>query len=97
MNENVLPDELSCLFPVEKKIKKSEKHSYEMFFTKKFAEYLPELVLFFGNEEICLYGYPYVLLENSEIIHAGNILSTDVIRYLEIFQKYSKINKRFGK
>ncbi len=97
LKENVLPDELSCLFPVEKKILKSEKNSYEMFFTKKFADYLPELVLFFGNEELCLYGYPYVLLENSEIIHAGSILSMDVIRYLEIFLRYSKINKRFGK
>ena len=97
LKENVLPDELSCLFPVEKKILDFAKNPYEMFFTKKFADYLPELVLFFGNEELCLYGYPYVLLENSEIINAGSILSMDVIRYLEIFQRYSKINKRFGK
>ena len=95
--ENVLPDELGCLFPIEKKITNSEKFSnYELFFTKKFAQYLPELVLFMGCEEICLYGYPFVLLENTEIIRAGKLSSFNVIKFLEIFQKYSKINKRFG-
>ncbi len=95
-----MPDELSSLFQVEKKSASPHKdlgNSYHMFFTRKFAEYLPELVLFFGDEEICLYGYPFVLLENSEIIKAGNISAINVVKYLEIFQRYSKINKRFGK
>ena len=96
-NENVLPEELGCLFPIEKKSKKSEIFSnYELFYTKKFARYLPELVLFMGSEEICLYGYPFVLLENTEIIRAGKLSHLNVIKFLEIFQKYSKINKRFG-
>lgn len=99
LEENVLPDELSCLFPVEKKLRipdGNQSKSYDMFFTRKFVEYLPELLLFFGNEEICLYGYPFVLLENAEIIKAGNLSGINVVKYLEIFQRYSKINKRFG-
>ena len=37
-------------------------------FTRKEKEYLPELILFAGNEEICLYGFPFTLIENSEIM-----------------------------
>ena len=70
---------------------------FEMFYTKKNTEYLPELILCFTKEEICLYGYPFTLLENAEIINTGNLSSIDVIKFINIFEKFNKISKRFGK
>ena len=70
---------------------------FEKFYTKKNAEYLPELILCFTKEEICLYGYPFTLLENAEIISTGNLSSINIIKFINIFDKFNKISKRFGK
>ncbi len=43
-------------------------NDYKNFLTKKNAEYLPEILFFFGDEELCLYGFPFTLLENCEIL-----------------------------
>ena len=45
-----------------------DQNDYKNFLTKKNAEYLPEILFFFGDEEICLYGFPFTLLENCEIL-----------------------------
>jgi len=39
--------------------------------TKKEKEYLPELVLITGNNEICLYGFLFTVIENSEILYSS--------------------------
>jgi hypothetical protein len=75
----------------------NEVKQYEKFYTKKNENYLPDVILFFGKEEICLYGFPFTLLENCEIIKAGALTSFDIIKYITVFEKFSKINKRFGK
>ena len=50
-----------------------------------------------GNEDICLYGFPFSLLENCEIVRLNEDLSeVNVIDYMNIFKKYAKVNKRFG-
>jgi hypothetical protein len=98
----VVPNELEYL--IEDKYSGIEEintsintYTYEKFFTKKNSMYLPELIIFFSDEELCLYGYPYTLLENTEIINAGLLKSLDVIKYVQIFERYSKVDKRFGK
>lgn len=76
-------------------IKDDTKH--ESFYTRKKAQGLPELVICCGNEDICLYGFPFSLLENCEIVRMNEDLSEiNVIDYMNIFKKYAKVNKRFG-
>lgn len=38
------------------------------YLTRKETEYLPEIVISFTDSEICLYGFPFTLIENSEIM-----------------------------
>ena len=79
-------------------------HEYEKYYTRKIENNLPELIITFGNcsnyfnENICLYGFPFTLLENSEIYNIKDINfdDFDIISFLEIFTKNSLIQKRFG-
>ncbi len=76
---------------------KDFKNEYEKFYTKKNEDYLPSLLFVFTEEELCLYGFPFSLLENAEIIKSGSLSRFSVIDYLRNFQKYNNIDKRFGK
>ena len=79
----------------ERLIKDDSKH--ESFYTRKKVQGLPELVICCGNEDICLYGFPFSLLENCEIVRLNEDFSEmNVIDYMNIFKKYAKVNKRFG-
>lgn len=70
---------------------------YESFYTRKKALGLPEVVICFGYEDICLYGFPFSMLENSEIAKTNdNFSSFNVIDFVKLFKKYAKVNKRFG-
>ncbi len=98
----VYPEEIVLL---NNEIKnKSVLHEYEKYYTRKVENNLPELIITFGNcstyfnENICLYGFPFTLLENCEIYHVKNINfdNFDVINFIEIFQKNASIKKRFG-
>jgi hypothetical protein len=63
-NENILPIHYSA-----NKIRYSSNNDdYKNYLTNKSAEYLPELILYLGDREICLYGYPFTLLENCEFM-----------------------------
>ena len=83
---------------------KAVKIEYEKFLTRKNEDSLPELVIIFGKnkylfyEDICLYGFPFTLLENTEIININHkqIDQIDIIDFIDIFDKNSKIIKRFG-
>ena len=83
---------------------KTVKIEYEKFLTRKNEDSLPELVIIFGKnkylfyEDICLYGFPFTLLENTEIININHkqIDQIDIIDFIDIFDKNSKIIKRFG-
>lgn len=83
---------------------KSVKLEYEKYLTRKNEDSLPELVIIFGKnkylfyEDICLYGFPFTLLENTEIININHkqIDQIDIIDFIDIFDKNSKIIKRFG-
>jgi len=85
-------------------INKTVKIEYEKFLTRKNEDSLPELVIIFGKnkylfyEDICLYGFPFTLLENTEIININHkqIDQIDIIDFIDIFDKNSKIIKRFG-
>jgi hypothetical protein len=72
---------------------------FEKFFTKKNSQCLPELICSFNcnNRELCLYGFPFTMLENAEIINAGRLSSLNVVKYSYMFERFSKIDKRFGK
>jgi len=80
------------------------KIEYEKYLTRKNEDSLPELVIIFGKnkylfyEDICLYGFPFTLLENTEIININHkqIDQIDLIDFIDIFDKNSKIIKRFG-
>ena len=72
-------------------------NDYSKFYTKKNVDFLPELILYFGEDELCLLGYPFTMLENCEIIKAGKLKNLDVVKYLNFFTKYTMIEKRFGK
>ena len=82
---------------------KAEKE-YQKYLTRKNEESLPELVITFGKnkylfyEDICLYGFPFTLLENTEIINVNHkqFDQIDVLDFIYIFNKNSKIIKRFG-
>lgn len=76
---------------------KNYKYEYEKFLTRKKCDYLPELIFFFGEEEINLYGYPFTLLENAEILKAEKLSRFDVLKYIHLIENFSKIDKRFGK
>ena len=86
------------------RINKTVKIEYEKFLTRKNEDSLPELVIIFGKnkylfyEDICLYGFPFSLLENTEIININHkqIDQIDIIDFIDIFDKNSKIIKRFG-
>jgi len=112
INENTNPNEFVYSFPDQlnyfPKNKISDKTNtntgnnklcseYEKFYTKKSNDHLPEIILIFDTHEICLFGYPFTILEKAEIIQAGYLSSIDVIKYIEMFDRHSKINKRYGK
>ena len=82
----------------------NKKKEYEKYLTRKNEESLPELVITFGKnkylfyEDICLFGFPFTLLESSEIININHkqIDQIDLLDFFDIFKKNSKIIKRFG-
>ena len=82
----------------------SNKKLFEKFLTRKNEISLPELIITFGKnkylfyEDICLYGFPFTLLENAEIININHrqFDHIDILDFIEIFNKNSKIIKRFG-
>ena len=88
----------------EKINKNNIKKEFEKFLTRKNEESLPELVITFGKnkylfyEDICLYGFPFTLLESTEIININHkqIDQIDMLDFLDIFKTNSKIIKRFG-
>ena len=63
-NENILP----IHYGANNVRYSSNDNDYKNYLTKKSEEYLPEMLLYFGDREICLYGYPFTLLENSELM-----------------------------
>ena len=83
--------------------KEINENKIEKFYTRKNTNnnVLPEIIITLNNksfyEDICLYGYPFTLLENAEIINFEyDFNKIDIIYFLEIFIKNSKIQKRFG-
>jgi hypothetical protein len=80
------------------------KKEFEKYLTRKNEESLPELVVTFGKnkylfyEDICLYGFPFTLLENTEIINVNHkqFDQIDLLDFIDIFKKNAKIIKRFG-
>ena len=87
-------------------IKKDDnnKKLFEKYLTRKNEISLPELIITFGKnkylfyEDICLYGFPFTLLENAEIINVNHrqFDHIDILDFIDIFNKNSKIVKRFG-
>ena len=82
----------------------SNKKLFEKYLTRKNEISLPELIITFGKnkylfyEDICLYGFPFTLLENAEIININHrqFDHIDLLDFIDIFNKNSKIVKRFG-
>ena len=82
----------------------NNKKLFEKFLTRKNEISLPELIITFGKnkylfyEDICLYGFPFTLLENAEIININHrqFDHIDLLDFIDIFNKNSKIIKRFG-
>ena len=71
--------------------------NYECFYTRKKVEGMPELVICFGNEDICLYGFPFTLLENCEIKVIRNSFNTvSLVDFINVFMENAKVKKRFG-
>jgi hypothetical protein len=64
-NGSRLPVQYSYMNIKHQKLK--DAHNYKNFLTKKSVDYLPELILIFSTEN-CLYGYPFTMLENGEIM-----------------------------
>ena len=93
-------------FNKESQIKQDNKNKklYEKFLTRKNELTLPELIITFGKnkylfyEDICLYGFPFTLLENAEIsnINHRQFDHIDLLDFIDIFNRNSKIVKRFG-
>ena len=87
-------------------IKKDDnnKKLFEKYLTRKNEISLPELIITFGKnkylfyEDICLYGFPFTLLENAEIINVNHrqFNHIDLLDFIDIFNRNSKIVKRFG-
>ena len=81
-----------------------DKKLFQKFLTRKNEISLPELIVTFGKnkylfyEDICLYGFPFTLLENAEIININHrqFDHIDILDFIDIFNKNSKIVKRFG-
>lgn len=81
-----------------------DKKLFKKFLTRKNEISLPELIITFGKnkylfyEDICLYGFPFTLLENGEIININHrqFDHIDLLDFIDIFNKNSKIVKRFG-
>ena len=81
-----------------------DKKLFQKFLTRKNEISLPELIITFGKnkylfyEDICLYGFPFTLLENAEIININHrqFDHIDILDFIDIFNKNSKIVKRFG-
>jgi len=81
-----------------------DKKLFQKFLTRKNEVSLPELIVTFGKnkylfyEDICLYGFPFTLLENAEIININHrqFDHIDILDFIDIFNKNSKIIKRFG-
>ena len=77
---------------------------FERYLTRKNEISLPELIITFGKnkylfyEDICLYGFPFTLIENAEIININHrqFDHIDLLDFIGIFNKNSKIIKRFG-
>ena len=84
----------------DKKIDKE----FKKYLTRKNEISLPELIITFGKnkylfyEDICLYGFPFTLLENCEIININHkqLDQIDILDFTDIFIKNNKIVKRFG-
>jgi len=82
----------------------NNKKLFEKYLTRKNEISLPELIITFGKnkylfyEDICLYGFPFTLLENAEIININHrqFDHIDLLDFIDIFNKNSKIVKRFG-
>jgi len=82
----------------------NNKKLFEKYLTRKNEISLPELIITFGKnkylfyEDICLYGFPFTLLENAEIININHrqFDHIDILDFIDIFNKNSKIIKRFG-
>ena len=80
------------------------KKLFERYLTRKNEISLPELIITFGKnkylfyEDICLYGFPFTLIENAEIININHrqFDHIDLLDFIGIFNKNSKIIKRFG-
>ena len=80
------------------------KKLFERYLTRKNEISLPELIITFGKnkylfyEDICLYGFPFTLIENAEIININHrqFDYIDLLDFIGIFNKNSKIIKRFG-
>ena len=89
---------------IKSKNNDTNKKLFERFLTRKNEISLPELIITFGKnkylfyEDICLYGFPFTLLENSEIININHrqFDHIDILDFIDIFNKNSKIIKRFG-
>ena len=87
-------------------IKKDDnnKKLFEKYLTRKNEISLPELIITFGKnkylfyEDICLYGFPFTLLENAEIINVNHrqFDHIDLLDFIDVFNRNSKIVKRFG-
>ena len=87
-------------------IKKDDnnKKLFEKYLTRKNEISLPGLIITFGKnkylfyEDICLYGFPFTLLENAEIINVNHrqFDHIDLLDFIDIFNRNSKIVKRFG-
>ena len=81
-----------------------DKKLFQKFLTRKNEISLPELIVTFGKnkylfyEDICLYGFPFTLLENAEIININHrqFDHIDILDFIDIFNRNSKIIKRFG-
>ncbi len=96
--ENFIPiPKQMTFFKIEQQNSEYYKNEYEKFYTKKNEDYLPSLIFVFTEEDLCLYGFPFSLLENAEIIKSGNLSRFSILDYLRHFEKYNKIDKRFGK
>jgi hypothetical protein len=75
----------------------SIKNEPEKYFTKKTEKYLPEILFVFGGSEVSFYSYPFTLLENCEIRLCKTLTHFQVDDFLQILNKYNKIEKRWGK
>ena len=80
------------------------KKEFEKYLTRKDEVSLPELIITFGKnkylfyEDVCLFGFPFTLLENTEIININykQFDQIDILDFVDIFNRNTKIIKRFG-